>query len=75
MVIADTANYDLPIRQAALVQFKNAARKYWNSTAYEIQATDKNQIVSALVDAFIRISGIPILLNLYKEIVTLIIGF
>ena len=75
MLIADTTNYDLPIRQAALVQFKNAVRKYWDSTAFQIQPADKNQIVSSLIDAFVRISGISILLNLYREIVTLIIGF
>ena len=66
MMIADSAAYDLQVRQSALVQFKNAIKRHWNSTKFSISAADKSQIVNNLVNAFIRTASIPLLLRLYR---------
>lgn len=66
MAIADNPAFELPIRQAALVQMKIAVKKYWDSTAFTISVADKNQIANTLIDAIIRVSQIQLLLRIYK---------
>lgn len=75
MEIADDQSQNVSIRQSALVQLKNAIKRYWNTTKNEMSKQEKSAILNALVPAFIQSSNSYPLLKIYKDIFGIVVGF
>jgi hypothetical protein len=75
MEIADDYNLTIMIRQGALVQLKSVVKMYWSSKQHEISSQEKQKIIEILIPAFVRCANTYPLLKIYKEVITIVIGF
>lgn len=66
----------MALKQAALVQLKNNIKSKWKpkNEKLEISATEKHHIRSAIILAVIRCAKNYMLIKLYREVLTTIIG-
>jgi hypothetical protein len=68
MQIIDEPTFDIPLKQAALIQLKNNIKGKWKpkNEKIELTANEKNHIRNALVLAVIRCAKNHMLIKLYR---------
>jgi uncharacterized membrane protein YuzA (DUF378 family) len=77
MEIVDEPNLTIQLKQAALIQLKNLIKVRWKpkKTWLQLSEAEREQIRNTLVLAIIRCAKNHLLIKLYREILTTVIGY
>ena len=77
MEIIDDGSLNVPIKQAGLIQLKNTIKAKWKCKTESLQMSqdEKISIRNSLITAVCRCAQHPLLIKIYREIISTVIGY